>query len=105
MKVKRADNQEDNQTEKEVKQVVVKKEPVNEIWEQIKNVKLDLFALPNQKVQDHFKVKVANIPGMLQLDLPVATSKVAALEEALKDRFNIEIATKYVIVTKRTDVE
>jgi hypothetical protein len=74
----------------------------DKIWEDIKDVKLEMFALPNQFVNSYCEqIKIE--PSKLYL-----TSKVSAvlpiLEEALRGRYNVEKINKYIVVSIPSDL-
>lgn len=70
----------------------------NEIWEQIKNKKLELFALPPQSVEKFFTpIMVDNKTVHLIYNISAA---LPALEVALGKEFLVELAGKYVVVSR-----
>lgn len=73
------------------------------IWDEIKDILIDLYSLPNQKVADH--VKKIKVPGD-QLLLTLNSSAVLpALEIAINRRgFEIEQTEKYTIVRRAAQV-
>jgi len=74
------------------------KTEADKIWEVIKDVNLDIFALPNQKVHDYF-TPISIEPSKLYL-LHKVSSALPALEESLVKRY-VEgiLSTKYVVST------
>jgi hypothetical protein len=74
-----------------------------QIWEEIKNKKLDLFALPNQLVSQYCET-VEVEPSKLYLKLKMQ-SVLPALEKALGENFTVEQVTKYTTVERKTNVE
>lgn len=73
----------------------------SKLWDQIKNVKLDLYALPNQFVHLHCKPFLDLNKKDLYMTIK-SSAVLPALEEALKQDFVVEQANKYIIV-KRVD--
>lgn len=73
------------------------------IWDEIKELSIDIFSLPNQKVSDH--VNKLNIPGN-QLFVSLNSSAVLpALEIAVTRRgFEVEQTPKYIIVRRAEQV-
>jgi hypothetical protein len=74
----------------------------DKIWQDIKDLRLELFALPNQFVNSYCEqIKIE--PSKLYL-----TSKVSAvlpiLEEALRGRYNVEKINKYIVVSIPSDL-
>lgn len=69
------------------------------MWNEIKDLPIDMFSLPNQKVSDH--VNKLNIPGdQLLLTLNVS-SALPALETAIaKCGLEVEQGQKYTIVRR-----
>lgn len=84
-------------TEKKIE----KKADVNEsdkIWSEIKDLPIDMFALPDQRVKNHVqRVKVT--PTEVHLKLK-SSSVVASLEAVLCRQFDLEISDGYVIVRR-----
>lgn len=69
----------------------------DEIWAAIKNIKIDMFALPDQLVSKYCRpVKID--PSKLFLTCS-ATAVLPALETALKGVYNVERVDKYICVT------
>jgi hypothetical protein len=55
------------------------------IWEEIRNVSIDLYALPNQKICDH--VEVLPVPGTTLYLKPKSSAVLPSMESALSGRF------------------
>jgi hypothetical protein len=69
-----------------------------EIWNEIKDRTIEMFALPNQVVSMH--VHPINIePSKLYLTLN-STSVLPSLETAIGKKYAVELADKFVIVTR-----
>lgn len=68
----------------------------DKIWGEIKDLSLDLFALPNQKVSMHTK-RVEISPEMVHLTLS-SQAVLASLETALGKKYTVEAGEKYVSV-------
>lgn len=81
-----------------VKQPKTPKPEADKIWEVIKNVTLDIFALPNQKVHDYF-TPISVEPSKLYLQYKVSAA-LPALEESLHKR-HVEgiLSMKFVVST------
>jgi hypothetical protein len=62
-----------------------KKTVVNEIWEEIKNLHIDLYALPNKTVEDCVSMKP--IPGDVLFLKPKVPAALTALESALGKKY------------------
>lgn len=71
-----------------------------DIWNEIKNLNIDMFALPNQKVWMHCHPIMIE-PTKLYL-VTNSSAVLPSLETALGKNFNIELTTKFLIVTKLT---
>lgn len=68
------------------------------IWDEIKNITINIYAIPNQKVKDH--VTVLEVPGSeLYLKLK-STAVLPALEECVGNKYEVELAEKYTIVRR-----
>ena len=68
----------------------------DKIWSEIKNKKIEMFALPNQVISNYCR-PVSIEPTRLYV-IPTAASVLPALEIALGDKFTIEPADKYFII-------
>lgn len=71
----------------------------SKIWEEIKDVELNLFGLPGQIVKEY--CSVVNVePSKLYL-----TSKVSAvlpaLEEALMKSYTVESQMKWIVISRK----
>lgn len=72
--------------------------PSDKLWSEIKDKRLEMFALPPQPVtslvkRDHVE------PSKLYL-IPSASSVLPALEAALGPKFGLEIQGKWIVVSK-----
>jgi len=95
----------------------VVKTVAQEIWEEIRGLAIEMFALPNQTVENHC-VPVQVDPSKLFLTIR-SSATLPALEECLKqhsdhlaliekkrktglptNKFTVELADKFVIVTR-----
>lgn len=74
----------------------------DQIWEEIKDLPIGMFALANQTVKQH--VHALPVPGKELLVKLVSTAALPALEETLTNRFGkkyeVDVAEGYVIVRK-----
>ncbi len=74
------------------------------MWDAIKNLPINMFSLPNQKVSDHVeRVKVSNDQVHLRLK---SSSVVAQLEKVLARGYKMEENVgEFVVVSQLTDSE
>jgi len=79
--------------EKKVKTVAEK------IWEEIKDISLPMFALPNQTVE-RYCTPITVQPDKLYLTSTVG-SILPTLEDALGNKYNIELVQKYITISKK----
>lgn len=70
------------------------------IWSEIKDREINMFALPNQKVNSYCKPVFVE-PTKLYL-LTTASSVLPALEETLNKEFVVELVDKYTVVSRKT---
>lgn len=97
--------EQDKKTEKKavekkaVEKKVVEKTAAEKIWEEIRSVELQMFSLPGQTVEAHCS-PVTVEPSKLYLTSKVG-SVVPALEDTLGKKYNIELAQKYIVVSKK----
>jgi len=79
------------------------------IWNQIKNLKLELFALPDEVVDKHFeRMEVTDDEVHLKLKNKAGMAVIPALVEALQsiklargEGYNVEETKDYLIVTTK----
>lgn len=69
------------------------------IWEEIKGVQLDMFALPDQTVEKYCKPFMVD-PTKLFVTLS-ASSAFTALESALGKKFTFEQAGKFIVISRK----
>lgn len=74
--------------------------PAGDIWNEIKNLNIDMFALPNQKVYMHCH-PITIEPTKLYL-VTNSSAVLPSLETALGKNFNIKLTMKFLIVSKST---
>lgn len=85
--------------EKKKENVTSKEETESQkIWNEIKDKPIEMFALPNQMVNQYCKYQEID-PDKLFV-LPTATSVLPALEAALGSKYNVEMSHKYIVVTR-----
>ena len=68
------------------------------IWDEIKDKPIEMFALPDQKIFHHAAPAPVE-PSKLYL-LTKASSALPAIEMALGKKFVVELADKYVVVSR-----
>lgn len=69
-----------------------------DIWNEIKDLNIEMFALPDQKIHMHAR-PVAVEPSKLYL-LTNSSSVLPSLETAVGKRYTVELADKFVIVAR-----
>lgn len=72
--------------------------PAQQMWEEIKNLPINMFGLPSQTVQMH-ATPVAIEPSRLYLTIR-SSATLPSLEESVKGKFNVEMVDKFVVVTR-----
>jgi hypothetical protein len=79
----------------------VKKTQGEEIWNEIKDKQINMFALPGQTVSSYAQpVPIEPTRCFLLLR---ASSAVPAIEEALGDKYGFEIMDKYMIISRKNN--
>lgn len=69
------------------------------IWNEIKDVKLELFALPDQFI--HKNVTPVKIdPSKLYLKYNIS-ALLPSIEKALEDKFNVSLLDKYIVIERK----
>lgn len=71
------------------------------IWGEISEVQLSMFSLPGQTVSGYCKPVVVE-PSKLYVTASVQ-AVVPALEAAIGSKFDIEVAQKYIIISRKKD--
>lgn len=75
------------------------KSEADKIWDEIKNLKLEMFALDNQFVHLYYKPVLLD-PSKLHLTaLTKATSALPALETAVSPKYQTEQVDRFITVT------
>lgn len=78
-----------------------KKTDSDRMWDEVANLKVDVYGLPNQRVQDH--VARMNIPSP-KLFLKLKSAAVLpALEEAFGKKFAVELNEGGYVTVSRTE--
>jgi len=85
--------------EKVVEKKSVKATVASEIWEDIKDKSIEMFALPNQKVFMYCEPKEIE-PSKCYLQVK-ASSVLPALETVLGTKYNVERNMYFVVVSKK----
>ena len=73
------------------------------MWEAIKNLPIDMFGLPNQKVEDHVE-RVKMTPSEVHLKLR-SSSVIASLERALPRKYELDENVEGYAVVKEASEE
>ena len=71
----------------------------DQIWDEIKNVKLDMFGLPGQLVSSYYKPVIADPSKCHLMATTKATSAIQQLETALGSKYDVELADRFIIVS------
>lgn len=71
------------------------------IWNEISNIELEMFSLPEQTVRKYC-TPVTVEPSKLYITASVQ-AVIPALETAIGKRFDIEKAMKYTIISRKED--
>lgn len=71
----------------------------DKIWEEIENLPIEMFSLPNQKVSDH--VQKVNVPGKQLMVLLKSSSVITSLEYTLGSKFDLEQTEKYTVIRRK----
>jgi hypothetical protein len=78
--------------------VIPVKTESEKIWDEIKNLPIEMFGLPSQTVAQHC-TPVSVDPNRLFLTIR-STATLPALETTLGTKFTVELADKFVIVAR-----
>lgn len=78
--------------------VVPTKTEAEKIWEEIKSLPIQMFGLPSQVVANHCTF-VPIEPSKLYVSIR-STATLPSLEAAVAPKFVVELADKWVIVTR-----
>lgn len=69
------------------------------IWNEIKGIKINIYALDNQTVEDHVVRK--NIPGSVVFLRPKSPAVISVLQDTIGDNFVVNIASGGFITIER----
>lgn len=81
--------------------VVKERTDAEKIWDTIKNVQLDMFALPDQTVSKYC-TPIAVEPSKLYLTYKGIGAVLPAMETALSKKYNVEVVDKYIVVSNKS---
>jgi hypothetical protein len=74
----------------------------HDIWESIRGLPIEIFSLPNQKIEDHATL-VTNTPTQLYLK-PKSPAVVAVIEGALPGgKYKVEFIDQYIVISNKTE--
>lgn len=88
-----------NKAETKTAEVAVTQTESSKIWNEIKNKPLNMFALQGMTVGKYCKPKELD-PNRCFLQY-TATAAIPAVEEAVKDKYDFEVAGQYIIVSRK----
>lgn len=74
------------------------KTEAQKMWDEIKDLPIQMFGLPGQTVAMHAN-PIWIEPSKLYLTIR-STATLPSLEETIKGRFNVELVDKFVVVTR-----
>lgn len=101
----KVDQTKKNQSEKNQSESVLEKTvdaldgtEAGKIWNEIKDKNIEMFALPNQKINQYCQPRLVE-PTKLYL-ITNATSVLPSLEAAVGKDYSVELAGKYLIVSR-----
>lgn len=80
------------------KKVETEKTEADKIWDEIKDKKIDMFALPDQIVSQYCDPAIVE-PSKLYLRT-TASSTLPSLEAAIGKNYAVELVDKYVVVSR-----
>ncbi len=81
------------------KEKEVKNTEADKIWEEIKDLPIEMFSLPNQKISDY--VTKINLPGKQLTVILKTTSVITSLEYAIGRIFDIDQGEKYITISRK----
>lgn len=74
----------------------------DKIWDEICNLSIAMYALPNQKVSDH--LEKLPVPGNVLYVKPKSPAVIAALGESIGEGFEVSPTEKGYLQIRRVDV-
>jgi hypothetical protein len=75
--------------------------PGQEMWEQIKNLKMVIFGLPGQQVHMYYDPIQVDPTKLFIKQKTGAGAALPALEEAISSHFDIERTDRFLIITRK----
>ena len=97
MTEKKVDTAAEKPAEKPVEKKAVVKTAADKMWDEIKDLKIEMFALPDQRVH-HYCKPVTIDPSKLFL-IASAGSVLPSLEAAIAPKYVVEKQDRFIIVT------
>ena len=76
-------------TKKKVTKKVTKENEADVVWEELRNLPIEMFALPNQRVEDHL-LRVNGMPDALYLR-PKSAAALPAIEALLNGQVTLRV--------------
>lgn len=89
-------------SKKTTTEVHTEKDMCDQIWDEISDKEINMFSLADQTVSSYFTPVVVE-PTKLYLSTKVG-SAIPALQEVLGSKYNVELHTKYVVVSVNDNV-
>ena len=71
------------------------------IWDDIKDMKLEMFALPGQLVSNYYKPMVIDPNKLYLTPLTTASSVVSILNELINDKYHVEQIDRFVVISNK----
>lgn len=84
-----------------IEPVTQSKSDAEKIWDEIKNIKLEMFALPNQFVYLYYKPMTVDPNRLYLISLTKATSVLTFLENAVSEKYQIEQIDRFTVLTPK----
>lgn len=77
----------------------MEKSPAEQIWEEVKDLPIDLFSIPGKRVQDFCRFHPVE-PSKLYVVPLTASSFLTALERSVSPKFSVEQILHYVVISR-----
>lgn len=71
----------------------------DQIWNEIKDLKIDIYSLPNQRISDHCtEIKIEPTKLYLQSKIPAI---IPFLESIIPNKFQVYLVDKYICISTK----
>lgn len=71
------------------------------IWQEIKNISLNLYGMPGKTVEEHFQHIIMSPTDLYLKQTSVAPLAASTLADLLEPKFNVDLSGSYIIIARK----